>query len=284
VTLPRILTAALFVPLVLAVVWYGSLPFFLFVCGVCLLSIWEYSVMAEEGGYPNQLVIGLLGGLLILLALFFDGAPLGPLHHAPGPLFIFVFWVFVVVFREFFRRDKGHSFLIIITTVTGVVVGALLLGHLILIRELRMAAGEGFQLVGRTLMFFFLAVIWSLDTGAWFVGRLVGRFPMAPVISPKKTWEGALGGTLIACLVGWIFREIYLKGVMGRTEVLTYALLIAVTAQVSDLAESLIKRSFGAKDSSQLLPGHGGILDRFDSFIFAAPFFYYVLVSTGRFQ
>ncbi len=281
--LPRVLTAMLLTPLVIAVVWFGSIPFFLFVTAICFFCVWEYSVMAELGGYPNQMVLALIGCLLLMGALYFDGMPLGPLHHAPGPVFILLLWSFVVFLREFVRNDKGLSLLRIITTVSGVVFFGLFLGHLLLLRDLRMAAGEGVQMVGRSITFFLILIIWTVDTGAWFVGRLVGRSPLAPRISPKKSWEGAIGGTLLACFVGWLLREMLLRNVMGPMEAVIYALGIAIAAQISDLIESLMKRSFGAKDSSQLLPGHGGVLDRFDSFIFAAPFYYYMLVATGRF-
>lgn len=282
--LPRVLTAILLVPLVGAVVWFGSIPYFLFVTAVCLFALWEYSLMAEEGGYPNQLYMLLFGGVLMLMALYLDGASYGAIKKTPGPLFILLVWTFLVFLREFVRADKGHSFLRIVTTVSGVVFFGFFLGHLLLLRDLRMVAGEGVQLVGKPITFFLIFIIWAVDTGAWFVGRLVGRTPLAPRISPKKSWEGSIGGTVIACALAWFLREAFLREVMGSVEAMCYAVLISVTAQVSDLIESLMKRSFGAKDSSQLLPGHGGVLDRFDSFIFAAPFFYYVLLGTGRFQ
>jgi len=205
-------------------------------------------------------------------------------HRSPSPLFTFILWSFVVFLREFFRSDKGHSFLRIVTTITGVVVCALLLGHLLLLRDLRVLTGEGFRPIGREVTFFLFFVIWAVDIGAWLIGRSFGRTPLAPVLSPKKTWEGAIGGTAIACLVGWLFREAFLSAALGRTEGILFALFISITAQMSDLIESLIKRSFGTKNSSDLLPGHGGILDRFDSFIFSAQFFYYALLATGRFQ
>jgi len=161
---------------------------------------------------------------------------------------------------------------------------SLLLGHLLLLRDLRLVAGEGNRFVGREIVFFLFITIWSVDIGAWLIGRSFGRFPLAPRLSPKKTWEGALGGTLVGCAVGWFMRETFLESALGPVEAILYAFLIAVFAQMSDLMESMIKRSFGAKNSSELLPGHGGILARFDSFIFAAPFFYYILLGTGRFS
>ena len=282
--LPRILTAVILVPLVLAIVWFGSIPYFLFVTGVSLIAIWEFCSMAEEGGYPNQLFMALFGGLVVMLSLYLDGAPVGPIAKAPGPIFIFLLWTFAVFVREFFRADKGHSFLRVVTTVSSVVFLALSLGHLVLLRDLRAASGEGFRPVGRELTFFLLVIIWTVDTGAWVVGRAIGKHKLAEMISPKKSWEGAIGGTILACGFAWLYREAFLSASMGRVEAIVMAFFVAVAAQFSDLIESLIKRSFGAKDSSQLLPGHGGVLDRFDSFIFAAPFYYYMLVGTGRFQ
>lgn len=283
--LPRVLTSILLVPFVLAVGWYGSVPFFLFVLGVCVISAWEYSLIADQGGFRNQFLVLVTGAGALTLAYYLDGAPWGPLRKAPGPLFIFIAWTFISFVRELARRDKSLSFLRIVTTVAGIALCGVCLGHLVLIRDLRLqAGGEGFSLAGRGLLFFLIFVIWSVDTGAWFVGRLIGRHPVAPLVSPKKTWEGTIGGTLIACAVGWFCREAFLRDALGPLEAALYAFGIAVAAQISDIAESLLKRSFDVKDSSQLLPGHGGILDRFDSFLFAAPFFYYVLTATGRFQ
>jgi phosphatidate cytidylyltransferase len=226
----------------------------------------------------------LAGGVLILLSLYLDGAQWGPVREAPGPMFVLMLCAFSLFIREFFSKDPGHSFLRIITTLAGLVLFAYFLGHLLLIRDLRMAVGEGFELAGRKCMFFLLITVWIVDTGAWFVGRLIGRTPLAPRISPKKTWEGTVGGTILGCLAAWVFSQAFMRTIFSSREAIFYAFVIAVTAQMSDLIESFIKRTFGVKDSSQLLPGHGGILDRFDSFIFAAPFYYYFLIGSGRFH
>ncbi len=241
--------------------------------------------MADEGGYPNKLITGIFGSAIVLLALYLDGVPgWGPLRRSPSVLLVMVIWLFISFLREFFRSDKSHSFLRVMTSFSGVFICSVLIGHLVLVRELRVATGEGFKLIGREMIFFLFVVIWITDTGAWFVGKLIGRYPLAPMISPKKTWVGSIGGTLLAAGGGLFFREVFLKSDLSRMEAVIFALIISIFAQFSDLIESLMKRSFGVKNSSELLPGHGGILDRFDSFIFAAPVFYYVLLSTGRFQ
>lgn len=282
--LPRVLTALILVPVVLACVYFGSLPFFLFVLGVCLLGVWEYCLIAEEGGYPNHLALSLIGTVLVLLTLFLDGMPIGPVRTAPSSFFVLAVWTMFVFVWEFFRKDPETSFLRVITTLAGVILFAFFIGHLLLIRDLKFAAGEGFRPIGRSFVFFLIFIVWLVDTGAWWVGRSFGRFRLAPVISPKKTWEGTIGGTLLGVLTGLIYRAIFLRDAISSFEAVIFALVIAVTAQISDLVESLMKRCFGVKDSSALLPGHGGILDRFDSFIFSAPLFYYLLIGTGRFQ
>ena len=279
------MTILVLTPLVLAVIWFGSLPYFFFIFGVCLLCLWEYGDISERGGYPTQRGNLLLGGVFILLSLYFDGLLMwGPIHKFPSPYFVFGVFVFLVFLREFIRRDKGHSYLRTLTTLMGVFLCAFLLGHLLLVRDLRWVAGEGFQFIGRELTFFLFVIIWSVDIGAWLVGKTVGRKLLAPRISPKKTLEGFLGGLLAGTLVGWFFREAFLKSCLGPLEAILFAVIISIVAQMSDLIESLMKRSFQVKNSSEILPGHGGILDRFDSFIFSAPFFYYLLLGTGRFQ
>src|SRR5688500_4394419 len=117
--LPRVITALLLTPFVIAVVWYGSVPFFIFVLALTVFSLWELSMMADEGGCPAQFWLGIGGGVLVVLALYLDGAPLGPVRKAPGPLFILVVWMFASLSRELFRKDKGHSVLRIVTTATG---------------------------------------------------------------------------------------------------------------------------------------------------------------------
>jgi phosphatidate cytidylyltransferase len=117
------------------------------------------------------------------------------------------------------------------------------------------------------ILYLFL-VVWSADTGAFFVGRLVGGPKLAPKISPNKTWSGFVGGALAACIAGALF-AVWL----GQTSVLSVAALsavFAVIAQGGDLGESFLKRFFGVKDSSGLIPGHGGVLDRLDGLVFAA--------------
>lgn len=113
------------------------------------------------------------------------------------------------------------------------------------------------------------ALMWSNDTGAYLVGRSFGRHPLAPSVSPKKTWEGWGGGAVVALLVGGLLQ--HKLGSPGSGHWVVLAALVSVFGPLGDLLESLLKRKAGIKDSGQILPGHGGILDRFDSHIIAAP-------------
>lgn len=121
---------------------------------------------------------------------------------------------------------------------------------------------------GRWLLLWVLFLVWATDSGAYFAGRLIGGPKLAPRISPKKTWAGLAGGMLAAALVGWAIRH---GQAQGALHLAMLSALLAVVAQAGDLAESGLKRYFGVKDSSQLIPGHGGVFDRLDGLLAVAP-------------
>ena len=125
-------------------------------------------------------------------------------------------------------------------------------------------------------VFFLFVLIWSSDSFAYFTGRLFGKHKMAPTISPKKTWEGFAGGVILTLILGFFIEKYYLE---LRSNWLVVGFLVSVFAPLGDLVESQLKRSFGVKDSGNIIPGHGGILDRLDSFIICAPvvYLYFIL-------
>jgi phosphatidate cytidylyltransferase len=156
-------------------------------------------------------------------------------------------------------------------TILGVLYVALLGTHLVMIR-----AGLPFELSKHLLSFFFLVLMGS-DAGAYYVGRAIGKRKLAPKISPGKTWEGVFGGVAAALAMGalahfWFFRELPLKWT------LPLALTMCIVGILGDLVESALKRSASAKDAANILPGHGGLLDRLDSLLFNAPLIYYFAV------
>ena len=150
-------------------------------------------------------------------------------------------------------------------TVFGIVYAGLLLTT---VAELKRDGGAA----GGDLVIFVLVVVWAGDTGAYFAGRFLGKHKLYPAVSPKKTWEGALGGLAGSFAAAAAMKLGRLDDVFNWFDVVMLALPGAALAQVGDLAESLVKRSVGVKDSGALLPGHGGILDRIDAVLFFAPY------------
>ena len=136
------------------------------------------------------------------------------------------------------------------------------------------------HLVGRWDMLFLVLVIWASDIGAYLVGRLVGGPKLAPAISPGKTWSGAIGGLIAAGLVGSGV-ALWAGGRLPLLHCITIAVILGMASQIGDLLESWLKRQFGVKDSGRSIPGHGGLLDRLDGMLTAAPTAAVVAVATG---
>ncbi|SET40743.1 phosphatidate cytidylyltransferase [Salinibacillus kushneri] len=129
---------------------------------------------------------------------------------------------------------------------------------------------------GLEYLLYALVVIWATDTGAYFVGRSMGKIKLWPDISPKKTVEGSLGGVLLACIAAAIFQLIYPFTAYSIFQIILVTVIASIVGQIGDLVESAIKRRYDVKDSGKILPGHGGILDRFDSLIFMLPVLYFI--------
>lgn len=257
--LPRVLTAALGIPLLLFLIHWGGLSYSLFVVGIAALALHEYGMILHIGGRPTQRVPAVLGGAALSLCLALGG-PLGLVVCA---------LVGLVVLREMFSRE--HS----LDRAALTLFGAFLLGwmpaHLALIRDLRP--------YGERLTFMFFLAVWVMDCAAYAAGTALGRRQLAPQLSPRKTWEGAGAGFLAAIAVVLGFRAAKPE-ILSLPRAALLGMLIGVSGQLSDLAESMIKRAVGVKDSGTLLPGHGGVMDRFDSFLLSAPAVYYCLVLT----
>ncbi|MDR4479180.1 MAG: phosphatidate cytidylyltransferase [Nitrospira sp.] len=157
--------------------------------------------------------------------------------------------------------------------VMGVLYIGLALSYLVLTRGLH---------DGALLIFFVVIVTWAGDTGAYLVGKSMGRHALAPIVSPKKTYEGLAGGLGLACFLAVVARAWFLPG-LSLIDCLALGVILTLTGLIGDLAESAMKRSAGFKDSGALIPGHGGMLDRLDSLLFTGPVFYYyvTIVNNG---
>lgn len=262
----RVLTALIVLPALVASIWIERLApvFVLLAVAAMVLGLYEFWVLARRRGIKADVTTGMIFAVGILTAFF-----LGSLE-----LLVVVVALFVIVTLAM-AALRGVPFEGMIAgagaTVLGVCYVALLGGHLIAVRTT-----FAMPLSAKLLSFFFL-VLMAADTGAYYMGRAIGRRKLAPAISPGKTWEGAAGG-LIAGLAAavlahfWFFRELNLAWGLGL------AAVMIVVGVVGDLTESALKRGAGAKDAAKILPGHGGLLDRLDSLLFNAPILYYFAI------
>jgi len=262
----RWLTALIILPiLVLALLRGGHFFFVLFLLVVNGLAQWEFLGLFQPEGDRLRRVKAILLGTLLLLSFCTAQRAVG-LCNPTGPLFVLVALVFALFL--FYLVSYGHIPDLtqdLMINALGLLYLPLLLGHFIWLRYL--PEGEWWVL-------WLLAVIMAGDTAAFYCGRTWGKTKLFPAVSPGKTWAGAWGG-LAACLaVGLLLG----KGLLGPVNLWGLALLSAalfLVGLLGDLFESMLKRQLQVKDASQLLPGHGGMLDRLDSLLFAAPVLVY---------
>ncbi len=265
--LPRLLTAIIGLPLLLGAIYFGGLPFLFLILGIVILGLREFYFLSQESGYPCYSGLGTLLGTLLVLSMFLNGVAFGQVMENQGTSAVLALFMAVLILRSLWKGPEETSLSQWSVTFFGVFYVAWSLGHLLLIRDLR-PQGQAV-----TLLLFIL--IWVEDVCAYWVGTRWGTHLIAERISPKKTWEGTIAGLLAAAVVAVLFQMTILRPQLNGPEAVLLGLVTGFLAFASDLGESLLKRSAGVKDSSLLLPGHGGILDRFDSFILTAPFFYY---------
>jgi phosphatidate cytidylyltransferase len=265
----RIVTAAIGLPILIAsiVVPQLSLLFVLLAAVAMVLALFEFWLLARKQQIKPDMVAGFLGAAA-LFTIFYYVDP----GKLPDLLMIQIILLLLTMGTLAAAMLRGAPFdkmiMSVGATILGVLYVVLLGGHLVALR-----VGFTPQLSKHLLSFFFL-VIMGADTAAYYGGRLFGKHKLAPTISPGKTWEGAVAGMLGSLLLAvgayyWFFPELPLKFA------LPLAAIMNVLSVIGDLTESALKRSAGAKDTANVLPGHGGVLDRLDSLLFNAPVIYY---------
>lgn len=267
----RIGFAVAAVPFALLFVWYGGWPLVALIVTIAVLGTRElYDLQRRTGIMPLE------GAGLVAAALV---APAAYLHLRDPRSFVAIawpyagaLWLMLVMSMALWRRSPANRPL---EAVAVTVFGALYAGALpAFLLELRHASHGTRSWAGAWLVFYPLVVTWIVDTAAMFGGRAFGRVKLAPTVSPGKTREGSIagviGGLVVAPLFAYgIFPAVGVTAPIGP--LLAIALVLSVVGQVGDLAESLFKREAGVKDSSHLIPGHGGVLDRLDSLYFVIP-------------
>jgi phosphatidate cytidylyltransferase len=264
----RVAVAAVAAPLILWAAWHGGVAFFVFIEVIILLGVLEfYKLATAKGTHPNR-VLGVIAGLILGAQIYFRDLAA---EIWLTPMLLVVLLVLVELFRH-----KGSALLNLGATLLGFAYVAGLWSFLLLIRELPRVANVSYESAG-TWLVMLLVTIWVCDTAAYFTGVAFGRHKLFERVSPKKTWEGAIGGLIFAILMAvashyWFVRDLRL------IDSVVIGFMIGTIGQLSDLAESLFKRDAGVKDSSGLIPGHGGVLDRFDSEMLVAPLVYLYLL------
>lgn len=268
----RVLVAVVAAPLLLLAFYQQShIPTFVIVFAASLIAMWElFSMMIED---RNDRVASLVFGALTVAAYYWMHPASLPERMpwrmlADSRHFVFVLAIIGPGLYYLFRfGDMSTVARRMAATTFGIVYAGILL---ITAAELKRDVG-GTE--GGHMIVFVLVVVWFGDTGAYFAGRFLGKTKLYEAVSPKKTWAGAFGGLGGSLLGGLIMKAFFLKK-LGWVDVVLLTLPGAALAQMGDLAESLIKRSTGVKDSGAILPGHGGILDRIDAVLYFAPWVY----------
>jgi len=258
----RILIAIALLPVVLGAVYVGGWWVFALVAVAAALSLHEYWLMARA--LAPLAPAGYVGAALALV-----GAELSGIDWMLGGVLSTLVLAFVL---KVFSSARPAATAAISATVMGALWIGGGLGFLILLRELTPH--------GRLALFTVLIAVWAGDTFAYFGGRVFGRHKMAPTTSPGKTWEGFVFGTAATVFIAFI--ALYKQDFLTIPQSIGLGVVLAIAAPIGDLFESLLKRDAGVKDSGSLLGGHGGMLDRLDAFLFAAPAAYFaILAFTG---
>jgi phosphatidate cytidylyltransferase len=260
----RVITGLWGIPLLIAAVWFDQpIPWFTLLVAIWgLLAAFEFYKMGAGAKIPPLTYFGLIWTLLFILSPHFndDFLRLTGQHLVPllltSAVVLSLIWLLL-------RPQKEGAFIGWAWTIAGILYVGWFLSYLVALRGLD---------DGRNWVFLALFATFGSDTAAFFVGRALGRHKLAPRISPGKTWEGTIAGFLGAIIVSLLFTMLL---PISYWQAILLGFLVSLFGQLGDLAESLLKRNMGVKDSGRLLPGHGGFLDRIDSILFAGVVVYY---------
>ncbi len=255
----RVITAVIALIIFLPLLYLGGLSFDILVTLMGIVAMSEFLIMKKKLLVSFEAIVSFLLMLSILLPVFWAGFWTQDTLGGSFYLLALVMLVYTVISKNRFSFDDA---------------GVLLLGGLY--------AGLGFRfmMLARAeslwMMLYALLIVWVTDSGAYLIGRKIGKNKLAPHISPNKTWEGSIGGSLSAVvIVGAYLYFVQAAFPYSFSTMLLWTLVFSVGGQLGDLIESAFKRHYGVKDSGKILPGHGGILDRFDSLLFVLPLMHF---------
>jgi len=262
----RVITGVVGVPLVILAIWFGKpWPWFtLLIAAVVLAGTYEFYHMANFDEREPLIYLGLLWALALVLSPHYRNSDVLPLVIT-ATMLISLVWLLRRPLKE--RKFRDWAWMI-----AGALYVGWMLSYWLTLRGLE---------DGRNWVYLAMLTTFANDTGAYFIGRARGKHKLAPAISVGKTWEGAIGG-LICSILGAMVIAMVLNLISPFTfkywHIVLLGFVVSFFAQLGDLVESLLKRNMGVKESGNLLPGHGGILDRFDSLIFVGAVIYYYVI------
>ncbi len=264
----RVLVVVVLLPIGLVLIWLGGWAYALLIALILALAAREYVQMFLRGGYQPSKILVIVGTLALAIGRMFDQFESAPWIVSALVLVSMSYHLFAY---ERGRDQAGTDFAV---TLAGLLYFGWIGGYLISLRELPQ---------GMWWVLLALPSVWLADSGAYFIGRAIGKHRLSPRLSPKKTWEGYFGGVLVGIL--GTAGLAYLWGLwIGPNSAITpingaiLGLVLSVITPLGDLGESMFKRQVGVKDSGNLLPGHGGAFDRIDSWLWAGVLGYYVIV------
>ncbi len=260
----RTITAIFFGLVMIGSMLSGIWFFGLVMLGVSIIALLEFYSLVSQTGLRPQVFPGSFFGLSVFLVIVFTASGIIPLPWIwivlCTPIFIFITELF---------RNQAYPFQNAGVTILGIIYVTVPFSLLTLLHGYGSKAGCGNS--GWLVLSLFI-ILWVFDSFAYFTGSALGKRKLFERISPKKTWEGIAGGMIFGLLTAWILSSIFTS--IALMHWIAISLIIMTFGTLGDLAESMLKRSVGVKDSGNLLPGHGGILDRFDAMLFAAPLLY----------
>jgi len=264
--LTRVLVAIVAIPLIAALILFGKIPVVIFINLLIVLGLWEYyKICGMRIQFFSQIFMIIQAVVTSWLVYYY-----GEIAFFYSLILIF----FILGLSNIFRKDFSTAATRMVHMFYGFFYLSLF-NFLILIRELDYVKYTDYRLGGFWIWFLF-AVIWICDTAAYFIGKPFGRIKFSPTVSPNKSVEGFVAGLVFGTLAAYVF-SLFVFQDIPKLKIVFAGFMISLIGQFADLIESLFKRKGGVKDSSTLIPGHGGILDRFDSTLLGLPALYFIL-------
>lgn len=252
----RIIVSAIAIPAIVLACYFGNFYFFIFALGIGVVSYYEFWSIVKNKDINANLIVGILSVGLLITNTFKNFIDIYPL---------LILILIVLTITELFR-NKGSAILNLGSTLLGVLYLGLFASALVAIREFYRVDYEH----GGLLIISIFASIWFCDSAAFFGGTAFGKRKLFPRVSPNKSLEGALFGLLFA-IIAMVISKVVILNFLMWANVIAIGLIVGIIGQIGDLIESLFKRDASVKDSSNIIPGHGGIFDRFDSLLYTAP-------------